>query len=447
MSAIYIYGGTLVNEKRVFSGDLLIVDEQIAAIGNINPSLVPGNAVRINATGRLVIPGIIDDQVHFRDPGLTHKGSIATESRAAVAGGITSFMDMPNTKPPTINEEALRAKLAIAADSSLINYAFFLGATNDNIDDLLACNDSLYCGVKVFMGSSTGNMLVDSDTALRAIFKNIKAPVACHCEEESIIKGNLEKARLKFGEKIPPDQHPIIRSREACFTSSAKAVALAREYNTRLHILHLSTAEETKLFDNTLPLAEKRITGEACIHHLWFDDTYYDTKGNFIKWNPAIKSAFDRKALQAAVNNDLIDIVATDHAPHTIDEKSTSYLNAPSGGPLVQHSLVAMLELYHQKVFSLETIVEKMCHNPAILFNIKERGFLREGYKADVCIVNPDNPWKVWYDNILYRCGWSPFSGITFRSKVEKTIVNGTLVYDDGKILESYRGQQLAFVR
>lgn len=447
MSAIYIYGGTLVNEKRVFSGDLLIVDEQIAAIGNINPSLVPGNAVRINATGRLVIPGIIDDQVHFRDPGLTHKGSIATESRAAVAGGITSFMDMPNTKPPTINEKALRAKLAIAADSSLINYAFFLGATNDNIDDLLSCNDSLYCGVKVFMGSSTGNMLVDSDTALRAIFKNIKAPVACHCEEESIIKGNLEKARLKFGEKIPPDQHPIIRSREACFTSSAKAVALAREYNTRLHILHLSTAEETKLFDNTLPLAEKRITGEACIHHLWFDDTYYDTKGNFIKWNPAIKSAFDRKALQAAVNNDLIDIVATDHAPHTIDEKSTSYLNAPSGGPLVQHSLVAMLELYHQKVFSLETIVEKMCHNPAILFNIKDRGFLREGYKADVCIVNPDNPWKVWYDNILYRCGWSPFSGITFRSKVEKTIVNGTLVYDDGKILESYRGQPLKFDR
>ncbi len=447
MSTIYIYGGTLVNEKRVFSGDLLIVDEHIAAIGNINPALVPGDALRINASGRLVIPGIIDDQVHFRDPGLTHKGSIATESRAAVAGGITSFMDMPNTKPPTINEEALRAKLATAADSSLINYAFFLGATNDNIDDLLACNDSLYCGIKVFMGSSTGNMLVDSDAALRAIFKNIKAPVACHCEEESIIKSNLEKARLKYGEKIPPDQHPIIRSREACFTSSAKAVALAREYNTRLHILHLSTAEETKLFDNTLPLAEKRITGEVCIHHLWFDDTTYDTKGNFIKWNPAIKSAFDRKALQAAVNNDLIDIVATDHAPHTIDEKSTSYLNAPSGGPLVQHSLVAMLELHHQKIFSLETIIEKMCHSPAILFNIKDRGFLREGYKADICIVNPDNPWKVWYDNILYRCGWSPFSGITFRSKVEKTIVNGTLVYDDGKILESYRGQQLAFVR
>jgi dihydroorotase len=447
MSSIYIYGGTLVNEKRVLSGDLLIVDEKIAAVGNINPALVPGDALRINASGRLVIPGIIDDQVHFRDPGLTHKGSIATESRAAVAGGITSFMDMPNTKPPTINEEALRAKLATAADSSLINYAFFLGATNDNIDDLLACNDSLYCGIKVFMGSSTGNMLVDSDAALRAIFKNIKAPVACHCEEESIIKSNLEKARLKYGEKIPPDQHPIIRSREACFTSSAKAVALAREYNTRLHILHLSTAEETKLFDNTLPLAEKRITGEVCIHHLWFDDTTYDTKGNFIKWNPAIKSAFDRKALQAAVNNDLIDIVATDHAPHTIDEKSTSYLNAPSGGPLVQHSLVAMLELYHQKIFSLETIIEKMCHNPAILFNIKDRGFLREGYKADICIVNPDNPWKVWYDNILYRCGWSPFSGITFRSKVEKTIVNGTLVYDDGKILESYRGQQLAFVR
>jgi dihydroorotase len=409
--------------------------------------MVPDNALRIDASGRLVIPGVIDDQVHFRDPGLRHKGSIATESRAAVAGGVTSFMDMPNTNPPTINEEALRAKLATAAESSLSNYAFFLGATNDNIDDLLACNDSLYCGIKVFMGSSTGNMLVDNETTLRAIFKNIKVPVACHCEEESIIKSNLEKARIKYGEKIPPDQHPVIRSREACFTSSAKAVALAREYNTRLHILHLSTAEETKLFDNTLPLAEKRITGEVCIHHLWFDDTTYDTKGNFIKWNPAIKSAFDRKALQAAVNNDQIDIVATDHAPHTIDEKSTSYLNAPSGGPLVQHSLVAMLELYHQNIFSLEKIVEKMCHNPAILFNIKERGFLREGYKADICIVNPDNPWKVWYDNILYHCGWSPFSGITFRSKVEKTIINGTLVYDDGKILENYRGQQLVFER
>jgi dihydroorotase len=447
MSTIYIYGGTLVNEKRVFSGDLLIVDEHIAAIGDINPEMVPDNALRIDASGRLVIPGVIDDQVHFRDPGLRHKGSIATESRAAVAGGVTSFMDMPNTNPPTINEEALRAKLATAAESSLSNYAFFLGATNDNIDDLLACNDSLYCGIKVFMGSSTGNMLVDNETTLRAIFKNIKVPVACHCEEESIIKSNLEKARIKYGEKIPPDQHPVIRSREACFTSSAKAVALAREYNTRLHILHLSTAEETKLFDNTLPLAEKRITGEVCIHHLWFDDTTYDTKGNFIKWNPAIKSAFDRKALQAAVNNDQIDIVATDHAPHTIDEKSTSYLNAPSGGPLVQHSLVAMLELYHQNIFSLEKIVEKMCHNPAILFNIKERGFLREGYKADICIVNPDNPWKVWYDNILYHCGWSPFSGITFRSKVEKTIINGTLVYDDGKILENYRGQQLVFER
>jgi dihydroorotase len=447
MSTIYIYGGTLINENRVFRGDMLIRGEQIVAIGDIDRAMIPDDAVRIDATGRLIMPGIIDDQVHFRDPGLTHKGSIATESRAAVAGGVTSFMDMPNTNPPTINEKALRAKLATAAESSLINYAFYLGATNDNIDDLLSCNDSLYCGIKVFMGSSTGNMLVDSDTALRAIFRNVKAPVACHCEEESIVKGNLEKARLKFGDKIPPDQHPVIRSREACFTSSAKAVALAREYNTRLHILHLSTAEETRLFDSSVPLAEKRITGEVCIHHLWFDDTAYDTKGNFIKWNPAIKSAFDRKELRSALNNDLIDIVATDHAPHTIDEKSTSYLNAPSGGPLVQHSLVAMLELYHQGIFSLEKIVEKMCHNPAILFNIKERGFLREGYKADICIVNPDRPWKVWYDNILYRCGWSPFSGSTFRSKVEKTLVNGTIVYDDGKIAENYRGQQLMFDR
>jgi dihydroorotase len=447
MASIYIYGGTLINENRVFNGDLLITGEKITAIGEIKPASVPSDAVRINAHGRLVIPGVIDDQVHFREPGLTHKGSIATESRAALAGGITSFMDMPNTNPPTINEKELRSKLKTAADSSLINYAFYLGATNDNIDDLISTDPSLYCGVKVFMGSSTGNMLVDNEKALRDIFRNVKTPVACHCEDEKTITNNLAAAKEKYGEKIRPDLHPVIRSREACFTSSAKAVALAREFNTRLHVLHLSTADEMKLFDNQVPLSEKRITAEVCVHHLWFDDTAYDVKGNFIKWNPAIKSAFDRKALREAINNDLIDIIATDHAPHTIEEKSNSYLKAPSGGPLVQHSLVAMLEMYHQGIFSLEKIITKMCHNPAILFNIRERGFLREGYKADICIVNPDKPWKVWYDNILCRAAWSPFTGVTFRSAVEKTIVNGSIVYDNGRIMEDYRGQQLEFDR
>ncbi|MFO7575042.1 MAG: dihydroorotase [Bacteroidales bacterium] len=445
MSIIHIKRGTIVNEGRSFTGDLLIVDEKIAAAGNIDKSIIPDNAKTIDANGMYVIPGIIDDQVHFREPGLTHKGSIFTESRAAAAGGVTTFMDMPNTKPPTITEADLRSKLDKANEDSLINYAFYLGATNDNLSDLLDTDRSLYCGIKVFMGSSTGNMLVDNEITLREIFRNIKAPVACHCEDEEIIRRNFETARLKYGNKIPVYLHPEIRSRQACFTSSSKAVALAREFDTRLHILHISTADEIKLFDNDLPLDEKLITGEVCVHHLWFDDTAYDIKGNFIKWNPAIKTAYDRKALREAVNNDLIDIIATDHAPHTIEEKSRSYNEAPSGGPLVQHSLVAMMELHHQGIISMEKIVEKMCHNPAILFRIEERGFLREGYRADICIVKPDSPWKVWYDNIHYRCGWSPFTGQTFRSQVMTTIVNGNIVYDNGTIFQDYRGQQVRF--
>lgn len=445
MSVIHIRRGTIVNEGRSFTGDLLIADEKITAIGNIDKSLIPDNAKTIDASGMYVIPGVIDDQVHFREPGLTHKGSIYTESRAAAAGGVTTFMEMPNTKPPTITEADLQAKLKIAEENSLINYAFYLGATNDNLSDLLDTDPSLYCGVKVFMGSSTGNMLVDNETTLREIFSNIKAPVACHCEEEDIIRRNFETARLKYGNKIPVYLHPDIRSRQACLTSSSKAVALAREFGTRLHILHLSTADETKLFDKDLPLNEKLITGEVCVHHLWFDDSAYDIKGNFIKWNPAIKTAYDRKALREAVNSDLIDIIATDHAPHTIEEKSRSYNEAPSGGPLVQHSLVAMMELHQQGIISMEKIVEKMCHNPAILFRIVERGFLREGYRADICIVNPESPWKVWYDNILYRCGWSPFTGQTFRSRVITTIVNGNIVYDNGTLYNDYRGQQVRF--
>lgn len=445
MSTIHIKGGVIVNEGRTYTGDILIVDERIAAAGIIDKEIIPGNARVIDAHGMFVLPGIIDDQVHFREPGLTHKGSILTESRAAAAGGVTTFMEMPNTKPPTTNEAELRAKLKIAEENSLINYAFYLGATNDNLNDLLDTDRSLYCGVKVFMGSSTGNMLVDNETTLREIFRNVKAPVACHCEDEETVKRNFESARIRYGEKIPVYLHPEIRSRQACFTSSAKAVALAQECGTRLHILHLSTADEMKLFSNDLPFKDKHITAEVCVHHLWFDETAYDTRGNFIKWNPSIKTAYDRKALREAVNNDLIDIIATDHAPHTIEEKSRSYNEAPSGGPLVQHSLVAMMELHHQGIISMEKIVEKMCHNPAILFGVEERGFIREGYKADICIVNPESEWKVWYDNILYRCGWSPFTGQSFRSKVETTIVNGVIVYDKGVINQDYRGQQIRF--
>ncbi|MBE0675739.1 MAG: dihydroorotase [Bacteroidales bacterium] len=447
MSAIFIKNGTIVNENRSFRGDILIIGENIESIGSFEKGKIPDGTRVIDAAGKYVLPGIIDDQVHFREPGLTHKGTIFTESAAAAAGGVTSFMEMPNTRPPTTTARELKSKLATASENSIVNYAFYLGATNDNIDDLLSTDPELYCGVKVFMGSSTGNMLVDNETTLREIFRNVKVPVACHCEDEHIVTKNLEAAKAEYGLKIPPDMHPHIRSREACFASSSKAVALAREYGTRLHILHLSTAEETRLFDNSMPLAEKLITGEVCVHHLWFDDTAYDKRGNFIKWNPAIKTAFDRKALIEAVNNDHIDIIATDHAPHTIEEKSNSYLDAPSGGPLVQHSLQVMMELHMNGLISMEKIVEKMCHNPAILFRISDRGFLREGYKADIIIADPDNPQKVWYDNILYKCGWSPFSGQTFRSRVATTIINGNIVYDNGILDRNHRGMQLRFKR
>lgn len=447
MRVLCIKGGTIINEGRSARGDILIEDDEIRSVSFIEPSSLPAGAGIINAEGLLVIPGVIDDQVHFREPGLTHKGSIASESAAAAAGGITSFMDMPNTLPPTTTKKLLREKLEIAARSSVINYAFYLGATNDNISDILSCNPDIYCGIKVFMGSSTGNMLVDSETALREIFRNTKVPVACHCEEESIIRKNTAEAVSRYGDNIPPGMHPAIRSREACYASSSKAVSLAEEYGTRLHILHLSTADEMQLFENSLPVGEKTITAEVCVHHLWFDDSHYPEKGNFIKWNPAIKTAFDRRALLNAVNNDLIDIIATDHAPHTIEEKSKPYIQAPSGGPLVQHSLVAMMELAHQGLISREKIISKMCHNPAIIFGIEGRGFLREGYKADVCILDPDNPWQVDSNNILSRCGWSPFTGTTFRTRVHTTIVNGNIVYCDGKVNNSIRGKQLRFTR
>jgi dihydroorotase len=356
-------------------------------------------------------------------------------------------MEMPNTNPQTVTIDLLNEKYMIGAENSFTNYSFYLGATNTNLDEVLRIDHESVCGIKLFMGSSTGNMLVDNENALRELFSKTPLPITAHCEDEPIIRSNMEIYRGKYGEDVPVKMHPLIRSREACFKSSSHAVNLAKEYNTRLHILHLSTADELKLFSNDLPLSEKRITGEVCVHHLWFEETSYETLGNLIKWNPAIKTAFDRDALINAVNTNLIDIVATDHAPHTLLEKNNTYFKAPSGGPLIQHTLNIMLELWHRKVFTLEKIVEMMCHNPAILFNIRKRGFIREGYKADLVLVDPSNPWNVSKENILYKCGWSPFEGVTFNTKIVQTIINGTVVYDNGIINEEYRGQRLMFDR
>jgi dihydroorotase len=447
MTTIFIKNATIINEGRTFRGELLISGEYISSVAPFGQIRIPEKAHTIDASGLLLIPGVIDDHVHFREPGLTHKGDIFTESRAAVAGGITSFMDMPNTNPQTVTNALLNEKFRLGSESSLANYSFYIGATDTNLNEVLNADRSGVCGIKLFMGSSTGNMLADNETILRDLFSKAEIPVACHCESEPVIRRNSEIYRGKYGEDVPVKMHPLIRSREACFLSSSYAVTLAREYNTRIHILHLSTADEMKLFSNELPLAQKRITGEVCVHHLWFDETEYDEKGTLVKWNPAIKTRFDRDALLNSTINDVLDIVATDHSPHTTEEKNNNYFKAPSGGPLVQHSLVAMLELWHRKLISIEKIVEKMCHNPAILFNIKERGFIREGYKADLCLIDPDDPWTVSKDNILYKCGWSPFEDTTFRSRVVKTIVNGTVVYDDGVINEDYRGQKLVFDR
>ncbi len=447
MSSILIKNATIINEGKSYRSDLLIKDELISSIISAEKLPLPAGTKIIDATGLLLIPGIIDDQVHFRQPGLTHKGDIFSESRAAVAGGVTSFMDMPNTDPQTVTIDLLNEKYRIGSEDSLTNYSFYIGATNTNLNEVMKADPSAVCGIKLFMGSSTGNMLVDNENTLKELFSRAILPVTAHCEDEPTIRKNSEIFREKYGEEVPVKMHPLIRSREACFLSSSHAVKLAKEYNTRLHVLHLSTADELKLFNNDLPLNQKRITGEVCVHHLWFDESSYDDLGTLIKWNPAIKTRFDRDALIHGVNINLIDIVATDHAPHTITEKTNSYFKAPSGGPLIQHSLVVMLELWHRKIFSLEKIVEMMCHNPAVLFNIRNRGFIREGYKADLCLIDPSQPWSVSKDNILYKCGWSPFEGTTFRSKVVQTIVNGNIVYDNGVINENFRGQRLIFDR
>ena len=444
MSSIIIKSATIVNEGRSFIGDVFINDGLIQQVGS---SLNMAADKVINAEGLHLFPGCIDDQVHFREPGLTHKADIFTESRAAIAGGITSFMEMPNTVPNTLTQQLLEDKYQIARKTSAANYSFFMGAGNDNLEQVLKTDPKNVCGIKVFMGSSTGNMLVDNEKTLDGIFSRTPILVATHCEDEATIRANAEKFKLQYGDNLTPEMHPLIRNAEACFISSSLAVGLAKKYDTRLHILHISTAIETSLFDNSIPLEKKRITSEACIHHLWFSDADYAKKGNWIKWNPAIKTAADRDEIFKAVLDDRIDVIATDHAPHTIEEKSQPYFKAPSGGPLVQHALPAMLEFYKQGKISLEKIVEKMAHSPAICFQIENRGFIREGYWADLVLVDLNKRSTVSRENVLYKCGWSPFEGQTFASSVVSTIVSGNLVYENGKITEGVFGKRLVFNR
>lgn len=438
-----ITNANIVNEGKVFQGDLLINGEMIEAIGNSLSAT--GKVTLIDAKGSYLFPGAIDDQVHFREPGLTHKATIHSESRAAVAGGVTSYMEMPNTSPATFTQELLEDKYAIAARSSLANYSFFIGASNDNVEEVLKTDLSRVCGLKIFMGSSTGNLLVDDPRTLEAFFSRFPGLIATHCEDEATIRSNSEKFRAEYGENVPIRMHPVIRSEEACFKSSSFAVSLAQRHGTRLHILHISTAKETSLFTNSIPLEQKKITAEACVHHLWFNDADYDRLGTLIKWNPAVKTRADQEEILRAVLDGRIDVIATDHAPHTWEEKQNSYFKAPSGGPLVQHSLTAMLEFYHQGKVPLETIALKMSHNPAVLFRIENRGFIREGYYADLVLVDIQAPWEVRKDNIVAKCGWSPFEGQTFRSKVTHTFVSGHLAYNNGQFNESVNGKRLAF--
>ena len=445
MSSILILNGKLINENKIFEADIFIEN---GFIQKIDKDLQHLNADEvIDASGQYVLPGLIDDQVHFREPGLTHKAEIYTESRAAVAGGITSFMEMPNTVPNTLTQKLLEDKYQIAAKNSLANYSFFMGASNDNLDEVLKTDPRKVCGVKVFMGSSTGNMLVDNQKTLENIFENSPTLIATHCESEEIIQANTAKAKAKYGEDVPMSEHPIIRSAEACYASSSFAVDLAKKKGARLHILHISTAKELELFRNDIPLREKKITAEACVHHLWFSDQDYVEKGSFIKWNPAVKTASDRDAILKGVIENRIDVIATDHAPHTLAEKENSYFKAPSGGPLVQHSLVALLDLYHQGKISLEKIVEKTSHAVSDLFQIDRRGYLREGYYADIAIVNLNNPWQVSRENVLSKCGWSPFEGHQFKSRVTNTIVSGKRVFSNGEINNIGSGNRLEFDR
>ena len=435
----------MVNEGEIRGGDLLVEKGRIAKI-DTSIGLNNTNVKAIDAEGKFLIPGVIDDQVHFREPGFTHKGDIASESAAAVAGGITSYMEQPNTKPAATTIEELEKKYSRAAEVSLANYSFNMGATNDNLEELKLASKTDVAGIKIFMGSSTGNMLVDAQKTLEGIFQ-LDHQLITHCEDEATIKANLERAKAQYGDDIPMSMHPKIRSEKACLLSSSNAVEMAKKYNSRLHVFHISTGVETKLFSNKKPLAEKRITAEVCVHHLWFDDSQYDKKGSLIKWNPAVKTAEDRDLLWKALLDHRIDVIATDHAPHTKEEKANTYLNAPSGGPLVQHALPVMMQKVHDGVIDMETLVQKMCHNPAILFRVENRGFLREGFHADFVLVDPNRPWSVSKDNILYKCGWSPFEGTLLKSRVTHTFVGGHLVYRDGQIDSSMKGSRLKFNR
>lgn len=444
-----IINAQIVNEGRLFPGSVLIDEGFISRVieGEFcQIDSFPGYKI-IDAGGNYLIPGLIDDQVHFRDPGMPEKADIYTESKAAVAGGITSFMDMPNTIPNTLTQELLEEKYVNAASKSLANYSFYMGASNTNLEEIVKTDPKTVCGIKVFLGASTGNMLVDDPEAINGIFKNAKLLVAVHCEDEEIIQKNLAEHKAKFGENIPIKNHPKIRSTEACFKSSAFAVNLAKKYNTRLHVLHLSTAEEMELFKNDISLEEKRITSEVCVHHLFFNDADYDELGTLIKWNPSIKSKNDQDALLKALLDDRLDVVATDHAPHTSEEKNNTYLKAPSGGPLVQHSLNLMLEFVHDNKMNIEKVVEKMCHAPAKCFQIEKRGFIKEGFFADLAIINMNSPWKVEKENLFYKCGWSPLEGRELRSKITHTFVNGNLVYQNGQFDEKIKGKRLTFNR
>ena len=442
---ILIQNATIVNENKIFKGDILIENEIITKISSkIKPTK---NIEVINAEGKYLIPGFIDDQVHFREPGLTHKANIATESRAAIAGGITTFIEMPNTVPQATTQDLLEDKFKIAAVDSYANYSFMFGGTNDNLEELLKTDPKKVAGIKLFLGSSTGNMLVDNEEILEKIFSSTKMIISVHCEDEETIRKNTAIYKEKYGDDIPLKYHPLIRSEEACYLSSSKAIELAKKTGARLHIFHLSTEKETHLFRNDIPLEEKQITAEVCIHHLWFSDKDYEEKGTHIKWNPAVKTEKDRLGLWKALLDDRIDVLATDHAPHTLDEKNNNYLNAPSGGPLVQHAIIALLEKVKEGVIPIEKAVEKMSHNPAKLFQIEKRGFIKEGYFADIVLIDMNKPQTVSKDNILYKCGWSPFEGTTFSSTITHTFVNGNLIYNNGVFNDEIKGKRITFNR
>ena len=442
MKSILIKNAQIINRGKIESRDLFIKNGRIEQKGGIINKKAD---IEIDATGKYVMPGIIDDQVHFREPGLTHKSDLYTEPRSAVAGGVTSFMEMPNTKPAALTQGLLAEKYAAAAQKSLANYSFFMGASNDNLEEVLKTNPQEVCGIKIFMGSSTGNMLVDDQKTLENLFAKVPMLIATHCEDEATIRANMAVAKAKYGEEVPIEMHPIIRSVEGCYKSSSLAVELAKQYNTRLHILHISTEEELSLFGNDLPLAEKRITAELCVHHLFFDASDYAQFGTQIKCNPAVKEGRHKKALLAALLDNRLDIIATDHAPHTWEEKQGTYFKAPSGVPLIQHSINIMLDFVQRGLISMERVVEKMCHAPAICFGVEKRGFLEEGYWADIAIIDPDLEWKVQKNNIHYKCGWSPLEGKQLKGNVESTIVSGHLAYHKGKFNETQQGKRLRF--